>query len=83
MADTKLQEFILHGDLIAQTNTSTPPYSPYKLPTVLDGLFTASLAAARAANSVLQLAASDQAVARGRNSAGDGPASNKVQWTAA
>ena len=30
MADTKLQEFILHGDLIAQTNTGTPPYSAYK-----------------------------------------------------
>ena len=66
MADTKLQEFILHGDLIAQTNTDTPPYSPYKLPTALDGLFTASLAAARAANSAVQLAAGDQAGARGR-----------------
>jgi hypothetical protein len=66
MADTKLQELILHGDLIAQTNTGIPPYSPYKLPTVLDGLFTASLAAARAANSAVQLAAGDQAGARGR-----------------
>ncbi len=66
MPDTKLQELILQGDLIAQTNTSTPPYSAYKLPTVLDGLFTTSLTAARAANSAVQLAAGDQAGARGR-----------------
>ena len=66
MADTKLQELILQGDLIVRVNIAAPPYSPYKLPTVLDGLFTTSLAAARAANSALQLAAGDQAGARGR-----------------
>jgi hypothetical protein len=66
MADTKLQELILQGDLIARVNLAAPPYNPYKLPTVLDGLFTTSLAAARAANSALQLAAGDQTGARGR-----------------
>ena len=65
MADGKLQDLIFQGDLIAQTNTGTPPYSPYKLPTVLDGLFTTSLAATRAANSALQLAVVEQVGARG------------------
>jgi hypothetical protein len=66
MADTELQELILHGDFIAQTNTATPPYNPFKLPTVLEGVFTTALSDARGANSALQLAAGDQAGARGR-----------------
>ena len=66
MADTKLQELILLGDLIALTNGNCPPYNIHKLPEPLAGLFTTSLAAARAANSAVQLAAGDQAGARGR-----------------
>jgi hypothetical protein len=66
MADTKLQELILQGDLIVRVHDAAPPYSPFKLPAALDGFFRTGLGAARAANSALQLAAGDQAGARGR-----------------
>ena len=66
MADTILQEAILHGDLIVRVNTARPPYDIRKLPSWLDADFAAALASARAENSATQLAAGDQAGARGR-----------------
>jgi hypothetical protein len=66
MADNKLQELILHGDLILRVNAGLPPYNPYKLPASLETALTTSLTAARTSNSAHQLGAGDQAGARPR-----------------
>jgi hypothetical protein len=64
MADTLMQEAILHGDLIVSVDDTLAGYDARKLPAALRSALSAALADARGLNSALQLAAGDQAGAR-------------------
>ncbi len=59
--DISLQEAILHADSIIATDDAQAPYSEYKFNAALRSAVAQALAAGRAANSAVQLAAGDQA----------------------
>ena len=71
MSDNKIQEAILHGDLIANVDDALAPYNRRKLLPWMRDELTAANNAARSANSALQLAAGDQVGASGRVKTGD------------
>lgn len=63
--DTELSEAILHGDILIAADDSQPVYSDYKFNAKLRTAVAQALGDARAANSAVQLAAGNQAAARG------------------
>ena len=79
MSDNKIQEAILHGDLIASVDDTLAGYIRRKLLQWQRDELTAALNGARAANSALQLAAGDQVGASGRVKTGDERVSGLVR----